>query len=135
MNRFQKFMQGRYGSDQLNIFLIVMAMIAIAAGFFLTWSPALSLVVDLASWGLIIWSIARMFSKKIDARRMENYKFCAFVYRIRNWFKGIPAFFRESGKYRRFKCPQCGQKVRVPRHLGKVNVTCPKCGTKFMRNT
>ena len=29
------------------------------------------------------------------------------------------------------KCPKCGQRVRVPRHKGKLLVSCPKCHTKF----
>ena len=28
-------------------------------------------------------------------------------------------------------CPNCGQKVRVPRGKGKIRVTCPSCHQKF----
>lgn len=80
-------MQGRYGSDQLNLFLVILAMAVMVASIFVSAVPAISIAMDIASWGLIIWSFARMFSRKTDARRMENYKFCVFIYRIRNWFR------------------------------------------------
>lgn len=32
-------------------------------------------------------------------------------------------------------CPQCGQKLRVPVNKGSLEVTCPKCETKFSVNT
>lgn len=126
MSRFQKFMQGRNGGDQLNLFLIIVAMITMVVGLFF-----MPLVMDILTWALLIWSFFRMFSKNVDARRLENYKFCAFIYKIKNWFKAIP----ERAKYRYYKCPQCSQKVRVPRGLGKIQITCPKCGTKFTEKT
>lgn len=33
--------------------------------------------------------------------------------------------------YHHFLCPCCGQKLRVPRGRGRVEVTCPKCKTVF----
>ena len=28
-------------------------------------------------------------------------------------------------------CPDCGQRVRVPRGKGKIRITCPNCKSKF----
>ena len=30
-----------------------------------------------------------------------------------------------------FKCPNCGQQLRVPRGKGKITVTCRSCGAVF----
>ena len=34
-----------------------------------------------------------------------------------------------------FKCPNCGQKIRIPRGHGKVSVHCRKCGHDFIGRT
>lgn len=33
--------------------------------------------------------------------------------------------------YRVEKCPQCGQKTRLPKGKGKLRIDCPKCGAKY----
>lgn len=123
-------MQGRNGSDQLNLFLLICIFILWIVEL---WVPSLALSVII--WALLIWSFFRMFSRNVTARRNENYKFCAWLYRTRAWFAGIPQRFRERKQYKYFRCPNCSQKVRVPRNLGRVKVTCPRCGEKFERNT
>ncbi len=37
--------------------------------------------------------------------------------------------------YKYFNCPNCNQKVRVPKGKGKIEITCPKCKTSFIRKT
>ena len=39
----------------------------------------------------------------------------------------------EAKLFRFFKCPVCKQKLRVPKGKGKVEITCPKCGNKFIK--
>ena len=34
-----------------------------------------------------------------------------------------------------FRCPSCHQQVRVPKGKGHIEIRCPKCGTKFIKNT
>jgi uncharacterized paraquat-inducible protein A len=29
------------------------------------------------------------------------------------------------------KCPECGQMLRFPTHIGGLLMACPSCGTKF----
>jgi len=33
--------------------------------------------------------------------------------------------------YYYFKCPTCGQSMRLPRGLGKVEITCRSCASRF----
>ncbi|MCR5205137.1 MAG: hypothetical protein K6E47_08760 [Lachnospiraceae bacterium] len=33
--------------------------------------------------------------------------------------------------YRVFKCPECGQLLRVPKGSGRVEITCRRCGKVF----
>ena len=37
--------------------------------------------------------------------------------------------------YRYFKCPHCRQSIRVPRGRGRISITCPKCGTSFIKKS
>ena len=41
----------------------------------------------------------------------------------------------ERRKYKVFICPTCKQKLRVPRGKGKISISCPKCGTSFIKKT
>lgn len=129
MNWFRKIMSGRYGGDQLNTFLVFLTLGMEIVGLFT--SP----VVTLLAWVPLIWSFVRLFSRNIAARRAENMKFLQGIYKIRSWFTGAKGRAEDRKKNRIFKCPECGQKVRVPKNVGKVSITCPKCGHKFTKKT
>jgi ribosomal protein L37AE/L43A len=43
--------------------------------------------------------------------------------------------FTDAKTHRYFKCPDCKTKLRVPKHKGKIIITCPKCKTEFKRKT
>ena len=115
-DRLRRFMYGRYGSDQLNLVLLVAALVLLVVSRF-TWAPlsALSLL-------LLGWSIFRTYSKNIPARQREN----AWLLRL---FKPLT-----DRQHRYFRCPKCRQTVRVPRGKGKIAIRCPKCGEKFTKN-
>ena len=40
--------------------------------------------------------------------------------------------WREYRTYRYLICPQCSQRLRVPRGKGKIRVTCTKCRNQFI---
>ena len=71
----------------------------------------------------LIWSIFRMYSRNIEARRRENAAFLRFFSRL------------TDKQYRYFRCPGCRQVVRVPRGKGKINIRCPKCSRQFIKKT
>ena len=45
----------------------------------------------------------------------------------------LDSFRDRQNRY--FICPRCRQTVRVPRHKGKIAITCPKCKERFERRT
>ncbi|HBU11719.1 MAG TPA: hypothetical protein DEB31_03000 [Clostridiales bacterium] len=130
MNWLRRMMYGRYGGDQLTFFLLVLAIAITVASLFIPVA-----FINYLSLIPLVFGVYRMFSKNIAKRQQENMKYLQFRYRLKNWFTGIPQKMRDAKKYRYFKCPSCGQKVRVPRGKGKINITCPKCKGKFLRKT
>ena len=126
-NLFQKislamsrFMMGRYGSDKLNMALLIAGMAAGLIGAISPWFKAVFLII---SYALMIWALYRMLSRQTYKRYQENRRFLNVLERIKD---------RE---HRYFTCPRCRQPVRVPRGKGKIMITCRKCKEKFQRKS
>ncbi len=128
LQKLREFMYGRNGTDQLSFALII-------AGFACYVLYVFTRFRLLYLFSLIFYGIAlfRTLSKNINARRIENQKFLTFWYKVKNWLVGIKADFEERKIYKHFKCPSCGQKIRIPRGRGKVEVRCPKCSNRFIK--
>lgn len=136
-NFFSRLMYGRYGSDQLNLFLLGVWLVCyLLAVVFRTvvHVPILSALFMLLSYICIILELFRMFSRNYHKRRRENDRFLAITAPITHGIrqKRAQASDREH-KY--FKCPSCGQTLRVPKGKGKINVRCRNCGTTFQKKT
>ena len=140
-NRFEDFMYGRYGNDQFSQFLSVIALAVLVVNLFVKipflWMGALA---------LLIWTYFRMLSRNTSRRYAENERFLSFISRFRRggstggYAGGRSAAERRAEReqrkiYRYFVCPHCSQKVRVPRGKGKIEITCPKCRTSFIKRT
>ena len=54
-----------------------------------------------------------------------------FIGPVRPWLRNPAKAMGEARAYKHLKCPECGQRVRVPRGKGKIRVRCPQCKTKF----
>lgn len=130
MNWLRKVMAGRYGGDQFGMFLLVLSIILCVVFMFVR-VPVLGWI----SWVPLIFAIYRMGSKQIERRQGENYAFLRKWGAVRTWWWNIKNRFKDGKTHRYYKCPQCKQKLRVPRGKGKINITCSKCGTKFTRTT
>lgn len=142
MNRFgiwfSNVMRGRYGTDNLNRFLLIVAFAVIVVDMFLRWR-----ILDLITVALLIYVYCRMFSRNINARYRENQRFLQFTSKLRgqkgSFSKGGYGYGSGGAGYARVKshkilrCPGCGEKLRVPKGAGKINISCPHCGTKFIK--
>jgi len=130
INWFQKFMMGRNGGDQLSMGLLLLSfLISIVAG--LANQPIISYV----SYIPFLISMFRMFSKDINKRRMENYKFMILISPLYSWFTKKTNKLKSRKTYKYYKCPNCKQNLRLPKGKGKLNITCSKCKTKFVKKT
>ena len=119
----RRFMEGRYGTDKLNMVILCVALaIALIYNFFLPSGPAQLLLCGV-SYALMIWAIFRTLSRNTYKRYEENRKFLRFMDQIKD------------RDHRYFNCPRCRQRVRVPRGKGKISITCPKCKERFTKKT
>ena len=111
----QNFMNGRNGNDDLNRALFAVAVIAYIVSLFVKrpWLSALTLV-------LFIVVLVRSLSRNLAQRQREN-----------DWFTGqiqlIRLRWELRKEYKVFRCRRCGRNIRVPRHRGRIEVTCPSC--------
>lgn len=133
--KFNRFMQGRYGVDQLNRFLMGLALALIIAAIFIPRRYAFGSVLDTAGLLLIVYSYYRIFSRDIARRAGENRKYLAKTENIRARFRRERNIMSQRKEYHIYTCPGCRQKIRIPRGKGKIEISCPKCGTKFVKKS
>ncbi len=131
---FDNFMSGRYGSDNLSRFLLGVCLVCLVLSFFVL--PGFFYVLALAA---LIWGYYRMLSRNCVARSEENEKYLEIKDNLLGRFQktGQQASKRasETKDYHIYKCPSCGQKIRIPRGKGKICITCPKCGQEFQKRS
>jgi len=128
-NALQRFMYGRYGNDQLNMVLVLLSL-------------ALYLVFAVTSWTflyavsfmLMAAALFRCLSRNYDRRRAENGKFLSLVQPVTRWYR-LRRTIRRDKDHCYFKCPNCGQQLRVPRGKGRITVTCRGCGASFQEKS
>ena len=128
-NALARFMYGRHGNDQLNMFLFVVYLVAMLLHM-VTGSDLLDLVMAV----LAVLIIFRTLSRNLTKRREENQKFLRKAGPIIRWWRLRNTIHRDK-EHRYFKCPSCGQQLRVPRGKGKITVTCRGCGASFQEKS
>lgn len=128
-DKFYQFMQGRYGSDQLNSFLIIISIICFIINIFIS-----NIVIEIVF--LVIWFIVlfRMFSKNIYTRNQENEKYLIFLSPLNRYLR-LKLMNQQEPTHKHFACPKCKQMVRVPKGHGKIIITCPNCKNKFEKRS
>lgn len=144
--RIRRFFTGCYGGDQLSKAMTYASLILILLGAI----PHMEALL-LIAYVLVILSFARMFSRKIEARRRENTWFLQKTApliekagRIRfsvqrkiappvTKFNQARARFRNRKAYAYFRCPGCRSWLKLPRGAGNVTVTCGHCGQQTNR--
>jgi hypothetical protein len=123
----RRFMYGRSGMDQLNIFLLITAVVLNLISLLLAQlgavSRVLGMVVNLLAYAILFWYLFRFFSRNLEKRILENRRYLTWKSRILD---------RQNRYYR---CPNCKQTVRVPKGRGKICIKCPKCSEKFIRKS
>lgn len=137
-----KMFAGRNGIDRYTISLAIFALIFFPYPY-----------IWVISVMLIGYAVFRAFSRNLDNRRKELYKFDeisrlivmqikkSFLYfrdvfgEFKNKLQKIKTRISQKKQYLFLKCPKCKKTLRLPRHKGKLQATCPVCGTEFIKKT
>ena len=109
-----RFMYGRNGADQLcwALFIAELVLSLLPA---LVPGRAFAAFIHYTTLFLCVYLLFRMFSRNLEKRRAENAKFM-------QWWGPKQSALR-------------GAYCRVPRSVGMVELTCPKCGKKRIVKT
>jgi len=123
-------MIGRYGPDQLNVAMIIVSLALNLLNSLLGFAPLTYL-----SYVILALALFRMLSRNITRRRTENDRFIRYWWPVKTKIKRFIANAKQKKTHKFFKCPSCGKNLRVPKNKGKLQITCPKCGERFIRKT
>lgn len=127
--KIQRFMWGRYGNDRFNQFLMIVALVLMVISMF---GPDILYALAV---GIMIYAYFRMFSKQTAKRAAENQWYWKKEMKARNWLQRKKKEFAQRKDFRIYKCPNCKQKLRVPKGRGRIAIRCRKCGTEFIRKS
>ena len=140
--KFNQFMQGRYGYDDLNRFLskvffvaLILSLIGTFAG---GWIPGIAVVSRVLYWIALVclaYCYFHMFSRNIYKRSEENNRFLQRTEGVRSFFRNKKNIMEQRKYYHIYTCPGCRQKIRIPKGKGKIEVRCPKCGKTFIKRS
>lgn len=128
MDWLKKFMYGRYGIDRLSRELLILSFILSVIASFL---PKYLFGLGIIGYILMFVCVLRIFSKNIYKRQMENYKYITIRNYVLARFNNTIIRLKALKTHKYFTCPNCKQKLRVPRGKGKISITCPKCKNSF----
>lgn len=142
--------------DELNRTLLITGLVcAIVNMFFFQTRSAAGTALSVVAAATLIYAVIRLFGGHPEKRYAENQKYLTAITAVKSWFaqtfSGKGGATKGSGKprarrahkarknptwseikqYKYFICPQCAQRLRVPRGKGKLRVTCTNCGNVF----
>lgn len=129
--RYVRMMYGRYGNDELNFVLLIAALVL----SFLAGLPHMFFFLMPLSIVLLVWSVYRTYSRRIDRRRREAEVYWRIKSKIKGFFTLRKNKWRDRKTHRYFKCKHCRAVLRVPKGKGMIDVTCPKCGKITVKKT
>lgn len=126
INKLQRYMQGRYGPDELYKFMLIICLIIIIVNMFV--NSIILRALELIIFGLALY---RFLSKKKSKRIRENRIYLNVLDKIKNFFTYQKKKYQDRNTHMYKKCPKCKQKIRLPLKKGKHTVKCPSCKEKF----
>lgn len=126
--RFMRFMSGRYGADQLSRFMLAVCFLCLLLNLFTG-----TYILYVLALAILVVCYFRMFSRNLAKRDAENQQYLRLKEKFLSVFKW--SWWEERRAYHIYKCPSCGQKIRIPRGKGKICITCPKCRNEFVKKS
>jgi len=136
--------------DDLNRTLLLTGVAAMLLKMFFEQGAWPRLLLSAVSFAALLFALTRILSKDPARMSTQNLKYLAAVTAVKTFFKEkFGCFGKKNGstgaqkpkkkrptlqelkEYKYFMCPQCAQRLRVPRGKGRLRVTCTRCGNRF----
>lgn len=127
-------MQGRYGVDQFTNFLVFGALLLLLLEMFIK-VPLIRFLLNILSVAAIIFAYFRILSRNHSKRYSENERYIKYQNNIKFFIARKKSHMQQRKTHHIYKCPQCGQSIRVPKGKGRIAITCPKCYTEFIKRS
>lgn len=154
------FQPPRIGLDALNRALLMGALVSGLLSLFFAYGTVPRLICTGLLAVCVLLAVFRLFSGNRERRYMENQRYLTFITGVQDFFRRLRGRGRagqaqqatpraertrrhrarrarrnptwnEIKHYKYLICPQCTQRLRVPRGKGRLLVTCTRCGNKF----
>lgn len=131
-------MKNSYGFDRLSRDMLFPAVLLgiMALAFF---GQLAGLILCFLSTLIAALALFRTLSTNVNRRSKELRRYEIIIGSTKSFFQklfnSVRNFFVRHKNYRYFRCPNCKQKLRAPRHKGKIRVTCASCGNQFNTKT
>lgn len=122
-------MYGRYGVDEMYIFLLVLYFVLFVVNCFVS-----SVIINGISVVLLVYAIFRSMSKNYAKRRKENEVFLKLYRPVKSEVILLKDRIKDFRTARYRKCPHCHITIRLPNKKGKHTVVCPKCRERMNVN-
>ena len=123
VNKFRNFMIGRYGSDELNIFLMKLYLFVFVLDLF--FKSNIFSIVELILFVIIFY---RMFSKNLYRRQSEYKLFLKLKKKLFRPFDVIKKNIKDKNHiYKRCKHCKTLMKLPIDSKIGYKYARCPKC--------
>lgn len=140
--KLKEFFRDRYGGDSLNTLISILSLVSFIAAVVVeaaarsTAGRFIGAVLYIVAFAALALSTFRIFSKNLTARRAEfEWYRTKVLVPFARWRAEMKTRRAQSATHRFFKCPRCGQTVRVPKGKGKIKIKCPKCCKTFVRKS
>lgn len=120
LDKISYYFRDSYGFDRFSKYLLIIGILLTTGRY-----------ISILGYAIIIYSLWRCVSKNKYRRHQELVSFENYLFTLKQKFYRSKASIKDNRQYKIFKCPNCSQKLRVPRKKGKLVITCKKCGTEF----
>lgn len=128
--KFQRFMSGRYGVDPLGKFCLYFTLALLILSLFFQ-----NALLNALVFVMLLILYFRMFSRNFAKRSRENDVYLKYQNKLLSLFNKQKYMASQRKNYHIYTCPNCKQKIRIPKGKGKIAVICPKCKTEFIKKS
>ena len=129
LRRAYEYMQGRYGIDNLNKFILAVIAVLYFVNIFVR--NTILMVVILLLTALFIW---RALSTNITKRMYENRRFTDIYGAAADFCKRQYMRIKDIKTHRYVSCPYCKAQLRLKKRTGVQKIHCPRCDKDFKKN-